>query len=123
MIHLKNINKALLSLLVIVNLFISFEFASSQEFIANDFNIELLIANSQYKNKPIDFVDQLNQTIEVNQPIYNFNKIHDFENQIDTQNSLIHLKIRTRKFVVLNYTSILNKIVLNEISIQKFHCI
>ena len=53
MSHLRNLIKLLLSLLFIVNLYISFDHIISQESLASDYNIELLL--TQNENEIIDF--------------------------------------------------------------------
>lgn len=50
-------------------------------------------------------------------------KKHDFEYQIKNQNLLEQLKFRVQEYAVLNFKPILLQIVINEISIQKSHCI
>jgi len=120
--QLKNIKKVLLSLLIIVNLYTSFDFIISQEFNKSTNNIELIITLTHPVNDSIDF-EQLKQSNSFYKPETFYNKKHNFYNQINNKNLLEQINFNAQKYTVLNFKPTLLQILINEISIQKSHCI
>lgn len=118
----KNLNKILLSLLVIVNLHVSFDHITSQNSVCNAYNIELLISKNKHEKNAINF-KCLKQSISSKVPVISYLKNEKFEYKINIQNALDQLKHSTQKQSVLYFKSILLQIVINDISIQKSHCI
>ncbi|MGB5382576.1 MAG: hypothetical protein WBN19_01900 [Lutimonas sp.] len=118
--HLKNLIKTLLSLLFIVNLYISFDHIISQESLTTDHNIELLLTQKQ--NDTIDF-NQFKQSFSLNKPVVSYEKNQKFDHLINNKNSSEQLKFNIQNNNALSFKPILLQIVINEISILKSHCI
>lgn len=109
--------------LVVINLYLSFDHFGSQDSIANNYNIELpLIAQNKFDNESIDY-NQLKQSFSLCKPVRLYKKNHKFNYQTNNQNALEQIKFRDQKHNILNFKSTLLQIVINEISIQKSHCI
>ena len=120
--HLRNLIKILLSYLVIVNLYISFDQIISQDSLVNDYKIELLLTQNQYKYDSIDF-NQLKHSFSLYKTVTSYKKNKKFVYKINNQNSLDQLKFNTQKHTIISFKPILLQIVINEILIQKSHCI
>ncbi len=120
--HLRNLIRILLSCLLIVNLYISFDHIISQGSLANDIKIELLLTQNQYEYDSIDF-DQLKQSFSLYETVTSYKKSQKFVYQINNQNSLEQLKFNAQKHTILRFKPILLQIVINEILNQKSHCI
>jgi hypothetical protein len=120
--HLRNLFRILLSCLFVVNLYISFDHIISQDSLTNDNKIELLLTQNQHEYYSIDF-NQLKQSSSQYETVTSYKKSQKFVYQINNQNSLEQLKFNTQKHTVLSLKPILLRIVINEILIQKSHCI
>lgn len=73
MIHFKNLYKVLLPFLVLVNLYISFDYEISQESSSNKYNIELIIKQNQSENNAINF-EQLKHFFSLDEPAQSYKK-------------------------------------------------
>ena len=88
----------------------------------NDYNIELLLKQNQYEYDSIDF-NQLKQSFSLYKTVTSYKKNQKFDYQINNQNSLEQQKFNTQKHTIQSFRPILLQIVINEILIQKSHCI
>jgi len=120
--HLKNLIRILLSCLFIINLYISFDFIISQDSLANIHKTELLLTQNQYDYDTIDF-NQLKLSFSLYETVASYKKNQKFVYQINNQNTLEQLKFNTQKHTVLSFKPILLQIAINEVLIQKSHCI
>jgi hypothetical protein len=122
MSHFKTLNRVLLPLLVLVNLYLSLDSTISQEPSSIDYNIELIIRERQNDNEIINF-SYFQQYFILDKPHPLYNKISSLEFQIQNKNSLDKLKFHNQENIVLNLKPILLPIVLKKITNQKSHCI
>lgn len=122
MSFLKNINKIFLYLLVIINLCISFEYLTSQNSKTNDNNVELILTAQQLTNDSIHF-DQFTHFFSSCEPKSFYKKTLKFKHQISNQNLLLQQRFCKQKHIALNFKADFLQITINEISIQKSHCI
>jgi hypothetical protein len=122
MSHFKTLNRVLLPLLVLVNLYLSLDSTISQEPSSIDYNIELIIRERQNDNEIINF-SYFQQYFILDKPNPLYNKISSLEFQIQNKNSLDKLKFHNQENIVLNLKPILLPIVLKKITNQKSHCI
>lgn len=103
-------------------MYLSFDHIVSQAALTNEDNIELLLTQNQYEYNAIDF-SELEHSFFLYKPVAYYKKKQKFDYQINTFNSLEHLKFNIQNHTVLNFKPSLLQIVINEISIQKSHCI
>jgi hypothetical protein len=88
----------------------------------NDHKVELIIKQHKNENDVINF-DQLYQSFSPVFPVKLLKKTPDFEYFIQNKNLSDQLKLHFQELSILNFKPTLLQIVLNEISIQKSHCI
>lgn len=120
--HFNTLNRVLLTLLVLVNLHLSLDCIISQESSSKDYNIELILSESQNDNDITNF-SYYQQYFLLEKPVQGYNGISSFEFDIQNKNLLDKLKFQDQENIVLKLKPFLLPIILKEISNQKSHCI
>jgi len=113
---LKNINKTFLYLLVIINLTSDFSYVIGQNTSRYNNPITLVLTQNTKVSNAITF----RQAIHTSTPTI---KKPDFSPLIKNTQILAQLKYRTQNQLTLDFKTTRLQIVLNDISIQKNHCI
>ena len=119
---MKNQFKIFLSFLIIVNVYISLDHIIIKDNIANNYSIELLIEQNQDQNDTVSY-KHLSQSFSLHEVGTIFKKNPKFEYRINTYCSLEQITFSSQNRTALSYKPILLQISINEISIQKSHCI
>ena len=111
--------KTLFSLLMVVSLYASSDFTTRQAPITNDYTIARVFTHDQ----------SISNAVTLHKVTHSFSvckstiSIHQFEHHLRTQNLLNQLQLSTQNHMILGLKPILLPIVLNEVSIQKSHCL
>lgn len=122
--HLRNLFKVFASFLVVVNLNISLDYVRQQDTTLNSHKVELLlVTENTSENDTINF-NQLKKSFPLNTLV----TIADQDNkkincQIKNQNTLLRIVFRLQQHQNLKFKDALLQKLINEISIERLHCI
>lgn len=120
---MKHLTKIFLFLLFVVNVHISFDHIINTSSFSHRDTIELLRTPNQYHEYNVTDFKQIEASFLSYLPKSSYKTLQKPNYQIYTQNVLYFLKFNSQKLISISLKTAVLQIVLNEISIQKSHCI